>query len=70
MAEFCEIFERIKNKKYKSYNTLISMDSKLNCHKLVLCKKNRMKKDITREIASFGNSVKNGGLRKIAKRGP
>jgi len=36
-------FERLKNRKYKSYNTLISMDWKLNYYRFLLCRKLKSK---------------------------
>ena len=40
-----------KNRKYKPYDSLISMDGKLNYCRVVLCKKPHEKRAIRREIA-------------------
>ena len=59
-----------KNRKYKPYNSLISMDGKLNYCKLVLCKKPHEKKPIKRAIANSVKALKMAIFRKTAKGGP
>ena len=59
-----------KNRKYKPYNSLISMDGKLNYCKLVLCKKPHEKKPIRRGIANSVKVLKMALFRKTANGGP
>ena len=58
-----------KNRKYKPYNSLISMDGKLNYYKFVLCKKPHEKRVIRREKAIFCKSVENGDFSQNSKQG-
>ena len=67
---FRQTLEGQKNKKYQSYNSLISMDEKLNNCRLVLCKKPHEKRAIRREIANSVKGLKMAIFRKTAKRGP
>ena len=67
---FRQTLEGQKNKKYKPYNSLISMDEKLNYCRLVLCKKPHEKRAIRREIANSVKGLKMAIFRKTAKRGP
>ena len=57
-----------KNRKYKPYNSLISMDGKLNYCRFVLCKKPHEKRAIRREIANSVKGLKMASFRKTAKR--
>ena len=59
-----------KNSKYKPYNSLISMDGKLNYCRFVLCKKPHEKRAIRKEIAMSVKVSKIAIFRKTAKRGP
>ena len=59
-----------KNRKYKPYDSLISMDGKLNYCRVVLCKKPHEKRAIGREIAISVKVSKMAIFRKTAKRGP
>ena len=59
-----------KNRKYKPYNSLISMDGKLNYCTFVLCKKPHKKRPIRRAIANSVKALKMAILRKTAKGGP
>ena len=59
-----------KNRKYKPYDSLISMDGKLNYCRFVLCKKTHEKRAIRREIAISVKVSKMAIFRKTAKRGP
>ena len=67
---FRQTLEGQKNRKYKPYNSLISMDGKLNYCRFVLCKKPHEKRDIRREIANSVKGLKMAIFRKTAKRGP
>ena len=58
-----------KNRKYKPYNSLISMDGKLNYCRFVLCKKPHEKRDIRREIANSVKRVENGDFSQNSKEG-
>ena len=52
MADFFrQTLQGQKNRKYKPYDSLISMDGKLNYCRVVLCKKPHEKRAIRREIA-------------------
>ena len=59
-----------KSRKYKPYNSLISMDGKLNYCRFVLCRKPHEKRAIRREIANSVKGLKMAIFRKTAKRGP
>ena len=59
-----------KNRKHKPYDSLISMDGKLNYCRVVLCKKPHEKRAIRREIAISVKVSKMAIFRKTAKRGP
>ena len=59
-----------KNRKYKPYDSLISMDRKLNYCRGVLCKKTHEKRAIRREIAISEKVSKMAIFRKTAKMGP
>ena len=59
-----------KNRKYKPYNSLISMDGKQNYCTFVLCKKPHEKRPIRRAIANSVKALKMAIFRKTAKRGP
>ena len=59
-----------KNRKYKPYDSLISMDGKLNYCRVVLCKKPHEKRAIRREIAISVKVSKMAIFRKTAKGGP
>ena len=63
-------FGRLKNKKYKSHRSLISMDRKRNYHRLCQCKKPHKKTHIRREIARFSIVCKMAIFGKMAKGGP
>ena len=67
---FLANFARPKNRKYKPYDSLISMDGKLNYCRVVLCKKPHEKRAIRREIAISVKVSKMAIFRKTAKRGP
>ena len=67
---FSQTLEGQKNRKYKPYNSLISMDGKLNYRRFVLCKKLHEKIAIRREIANSVKGLKMAIFRKTAKRGP
>ena len=69
-ASISSNFGRLQNEKYKSHNTLISMDWKRNYHKLLQCKKPHEKRRIRREIASFYIVSKMAIFGKPAKGGP
>ena len=56
-----------KNRKYKPYDSLISMDGKLNYCRVVLCKKPHEKRAIRREIAISVKVSKMAIFRKTAK---
>ena len=62
------IFGRLKNRKYKSSNSLISMDGKLNYHRLILCRISDEKKRKTRNY-NFLKGVKNRGFLQNSKGG-
>ena len=74
---FRQTLQGKKNKKYKSYDSLISMDRKLNYGRVVLCETPYDKQAIRREIAislvskmaSFRKTAK-GGPREIFQKGP
>ena len=71
MADFFrQSLERQKNKKYKPYKSLISMDGKLNYCRFVLCKKPQEKRAIRGEKAISLKMSKMAIFRKTAKRGP
>ena len=59
-----------KNRKYKPYNSLISMDGKLNYCRFVLYKKPHEKGPIRRAITNSVKALKMAILRKTAKGGP
>ena len=59
-----------ENRKYKQYDSLISMEGKLNYFRVVLCKKLHEKRAIRREIAISVKVSKMAIFRKTAKRGP
>ena len=59
-----------KNRKYKPYNSLISMDGKLNYCRFVLCKKPHQKTPIRRAIANSVKVLKMAIFRKTEKGGP
>ena len=59
-----------KNRKYKPYNSLISMDGELNYCRLVLCKKPHEKRPIRRAIANCVKMLKMAIFRKTAKGEP
>ena len=59
-----------KNRKYKTYDSLINMDGKLNYCRDVLCKKPHGKRAIRREKAISLKVSKMAIFRKTAKRGP
>ena len=67
---FRQTLEGQKNRKYKPYNSLISMDGKLNYCRFVLCRKPHEKRAIRREIANSVKGLKMAIFRKTAKRGP
>ena len=62
-------FGTLENRKYDSYNNLISMDWKLNYQKIVLCKKTHEKRPIRREIAIFPDVPKMAVFLQISKGG-
>ena len=65
MADFFrQTLEGQKNRKYKPYNSLISMDGKLNYCRFVLCKKPHEKRAIRREIANSVKGLKMASFRK------
>ena len=75
---FRQSLEGQKNRKYKRYNSLISMDGKVNYCRFVLWKKPHEKRAIRREIANsvkvlkmaiFSKTAK-GGLREISQKWP
>ena len=72
MAQFLgEILEAIKNRKYESYNSLISVHRTASYDRFVLCKKTQEKRPIGREIPiSPITSVEKAVFRKMGKRGP
>ena len=71
MADFLgKLCKAKKNRKYKPYDSLISMDGKLNYCRVVLCKKPHEKRAIRREIAISVKVSKMAIFRKTAKRGP
>ena len=72
MAQFLgEFLEAIKNRKYESYNSLISVHRTASYNRFGLCKKTQEKRPIGREIPiSPITSVEKGGFRKMGKRGP
>ena len=59
-----------KNRKYKPYDGLISMDGKLNYCRVVLCKQPHEKRDIRREKAFSEKVSKIPIFCKTAERGP
>ena len=59
-----------KNRNYKPYNSLISMDGKLNYCRFLLCKKPHEKRPIRRAIANSVKALKMAIFRKTAKGGP
>ena len=67
---FRQTLEGQKNRKYKPYKSLISVDGKLNYCRFVLCKKPQEKRAIRREIAISLKMSKMAIFRKTAKRGP
>ena len=67
MNDFWDKFGRLKNEKYKSHNTLISMDIKRNYHRLIQCKTPHEKRRIRREMPSFSIVSQIGSFGKIAK---
>ena len=67
---FRQTLEGQKNRKYKPYNSLISMDGKLNYCRFVLCKKPHEKRAIRREIANSVKVLKMAIFSKTAKGGP
>ena len=67
---FRQNLEGQKNRKYKPYNSLISMDGKLNYCRFVLCKKPHEKRAIRREIANSVKGLKRAIFSKTAKGGP
>ena len=67
---FRQTLQGQKNRKYKPYDSLISMDGKLNYCRVVLCKKPHEKRAIRREIAISVKVSKMAIFRKTAKRGP
>ena len=64
---FRQTLEGQKNRKYKPYNSLISMDGKLNYCRFVLCKKPHEKRAIRREIANSLKGLKMASFRKTAR---
>ena len=58
-----------KNRKYKPYNSLISMDGKVNYCRFVLCIKLHEKRAIRREKAVSVKRVENGDFSKNRKGG-
>ena len=67
---FRQTLQGQKNRKYKPYDSLISMDGKLNYCRVVLCKKPHEKRAIRREIAISVKVSKMAIFRKTAKGGP
>ena len=59
-----------KNRKYKPYNSLISMDGNLNYCRFVLCKKPHENRPIRRARANSVKVLKMAIFRKTAKGGP
>ena len=59
-----------KNRKYKSYHSLTSMDGKLNYPRFLLCKKPHEKTPIRREMTIFPKLSKTAVFCKIIKGGP
>ena len=59
-----------KKREYKPYNSLISMDGKLNYCRFVLCKKKHEKRPIRRAIANSVKALKKAILRKTPKGRP
>ena len=57
----------LKNRKYKSYHSLISMDGKLNYPRFHLCKKPDEKTPIRREMTLFAKVSKTAVFCKMAK---
>ena len=55
---FEQTLEGQKNRKYKSYHSLISMDGKLNYPRFHLCKKPHEKTPIRREMTFFAKVSK------------
>ena len=66
---FRQNLEGQNNRKYKPYNSLISMDGKLSYCRFVLCKKPHEIRAIRREIANFVKVLKMAIFSKTAKRG-
>ena len=64
---FRQTLQGQKNRKYKPYDSLISMDGKLNYCRVVLCKKPHEKRAIRREIAISVKVSKMAIFRKTAK---
>ena len=72
MAQFLgEFLEAIKNRKYESYNSLISVHRTASYDRFVLCKKHK-KKDLLEEKYQYLQSRewKKAVFRKMGKRGP
>ena len=67
MDDFWDKFGRLKSEKYKSHNTLISMDIKRHYYRLIQCKTPHEKRRIRTEMASFSIGSKIGSFGKIAK---
>ena len=59
-----------KNRKDKSYDSLISIDGKLRNPRFALCKKPHEKRPIRREITFYLKVSKMAIFRKMAKGGP
>ena len=66
---FRQTLQGQKYRKYKPYDSLISMDGKLNYCRVVLCKNPHEKRAIRREIAISVKVSKMAIFRKTAKRG-
>ena len=66
---FRQTLQGQKNRKYKPYDSLISMDGKLNYCRVVLCKKPHEKRAIRKEIAISVKVSKMAIFRKTAKGG-
>ena len=59
-----------KNRKYKPYNSLISMDGNLNYCRFVLCKKPHENRPLRRARANSVKVLKMAIFRKTRKGGP
>ena len=67
---FLTNFGRQKNRKYKSYHSLISMDGKLNYRRFHLCKNPDEKTPIRGEMTFFAKVSKTAVFCKMAKGRP